>query len=62
MKRRVRWNTDSQNAVRIIQVGRVVKDLQNSALTILVFTSRLELQLDVVWLPRDQNVRPDFFN
>ena len=40
----------------------MVKYLQDIALTILVFTSRLELQLDIAWLPRHQNVRPDFFN
>ena len=40
----------------------MVKDFQDITLRILVFTSCLELQLDIVWLPPHQNVRPDFFS
>ena len=36
-KQRVRWHTDSQNAVRIIQVSSMVKELQDLALSVFPF-------------------------
>ena len=36
-KQRVRWHTNSQNAVRIIQVGSMVRELQDLALSVFLF-------------------------
>ena len=52
---RVRCNTDNQNVVRIIQFGSMVKELQDIALDIFLFTSRRQIQLAMNWIPRDQN-------
>ena len=59
---RVRCNTDNQNVVRIIQVGSMVKELQDIALNVFLFTSHRRIQLNVIWLPRDQNSQADFFS
>ena len=59
---RVRCNTDNQNVVRIIQFGSMVKELQNIALDIFLFTSRRQIQLAMNWIPRDQNSPADFFS
>ena len=65
-KQRVRWHTDSQNAVRIIQVGSMVKELQDLALSVFLFTAQRQIQrqiqLDlIIWLPRRQTAQADFF-
>ena len=61
-KQRVRWHTDSQNAVRIIQVGSMVRELQDLALSVFIFTAQRQIQLDLIWLPRRQNAQADFFS
>lgn len=60
-KQRVRWHTDSQSAVRIIQVGSMVRELQDLALSVFLFTAQHQIQLDLIWLPRRQNAQADFF-
>ena len=42
-KQRVRWHTDSQNAVRIIQVSSMVRELQDLALTVFLFTAQRQI-------------------
>ena len=61
-KQRVRWHTDSQKAVRIIQVGSMVRELQDLALSASLFTVQRQIQLDLIWLPRRQNAQADFFS
>ena len=46
---------------RIIQFGITVKELQDIALDIFLFTSRRQIQLAMNWIPRDQNFQADFF-
>ena len=58
----VACNTDNQNVVRIIQAGSMVKELQDIALSIFLFTSQRQIHLNVPWLPRDQNSQADFFS
>ena len=59
---RVRWNTDNQNVVRIVQVGSMVEDLQDLALNIFLFTSHHQIQLEASWVPRDKNSEADLFS
>ena len=47
---------------RIIQFGITVKELQDIALDIFLFTSRRQIQLAMNWIPRDQNFQADFFS
>lgn len=57
---RVRCFTDNQNVVRIVQVGSMVKELHDIALDVFLLTSQRNIQLDVNWLPREQNSQADF--
>ena len=57
---RVRCNTDNENVVRIIQFDSTVKELQDIALDIILFTSHTKIQLAMNWIPRDQNSQADF--
>ena len=40
----------------------MVKELQDIALDIFLSTSRSKIQLDMNWIPRDQNFQADFFS
>ena len=40
----------------------MVKELQDIALDIFLFTARSQIQLDMNWIPRDQNFQADFFS
>ena len=57
---RLRWYTDNQNVVRVIRVGSMIKELHELAVDIFFSLSKhREIQLDVDWIPRDQNVAAD---
>ena len=43
----VTCNTDNQNVVRIIQAGSMVKELQDIALSVFLFTSQSQIHLNV---------------
>ena len=58
----LRLFTDNQNVVRIIQVGSMIQDLQVIALNVFLFVSQRRIQLDVSWLPREQNSKAVFFS
>jgi len=58
----VRWNTDSQNVVRIVQIGSMIDELQELALDTFRFTFHLHIQLGAFWIPRDQNSKVDIFS
>ena len=48
---------DYQRSVKVIRVGSMIKELHQLVLDIFFFLSeRREIQLDVIWIPRDQNV------
>lgn len=59
MGRRVRCFTDTQVVVRIVLVGSIVKDLHDIALDVFLLTSQRNIQLDVNWIPREQNSQAD---
>lgn len=61
-EQRVLLNTDNQNVVRIIQVGGMVKELQDIALSTFLFVSQHRIRLNVIWLPRGQNHQADFIS
>ena len=47
--------------MRIIQVGSIVVELQDLALSVFLFTAHRQIQLNLIWLPRRQNAQADFF-
>lgn len=58
----VKVHTDNQNAVRIIEVGRIESDLHNVAFAIFKICMLSRISLEVCWIPRNENVIADFFS
>ena len=58
----VSCNTDNHNVVRIIQACSMVKELQDTALSIFLVTYQRRIRLNISWLPRDQNSQADFLS
>ena len=59
---RIRWFTDNQNVVRIIQVGSGKENLQAEALRIFELTVRYSIRLEPEWIPREQNQTADYIS
>ena len=51
----VKWRTDSQSAVRIVQHGSSKADLQALALNIFELTLKFAITLSIEWIPRSDN-------
>lgn len=58
----VKWLTDNQNVVRIVSRGSTKTVLQKIALDIFNICLRSNVNLDVVWIPRDDNERADYLS
>ena len=59
---RVRWFSDNQNVVRIIQVGSRKQNLQSIALEILKLAMKHNIKLEPEWVPREANVLADYLS
>ena len=51
--------SDNQNVLRIVQVGSMVKELQDIVLDIFLFSSHRQIQLNISWVPREHNSQAD---
>ena len=58
----VKWFTDSQNCMRILQSGSCKEELHDLAGKIYSFCASKGISLDVQWIPRSQNVQADFIS
>ena len=59
---RVRWFTDNQNVVRILQVGSRKPDLQGEALAIFSISLSQHIHLEPEWIPRKNNELADYLS
>ena len=59
---RVRWFTDNQNVVRILQVGSRKPDLQAVALKVFALVVRYQIRLEPEWVPRELNEKADYLS
>ena len=59
---RVRWFTDNQNVVRILQVGSRKPHLQVEALRVFRFCIKYNIRLEPEWVPREMNELADYFS
>jgi len=59
---RVRWFTDNQNVVRIVQHGSPKTTLQAEALEIFSVCVDNRIRLEPEWIPRDQNELADYYS
>ena len=59
---RIRWFTDNQNVVRIIQHGSGKPVLQVEALAIFSICASNRIHMEPEWVPREQNQLADYFS
>lgn len=59
---RVRWFTDNQNVVRIIQVGSRKQNLQLEAVRIFRLSIDFSIKLEPEWIPREHNEIADYLS
>ncbi|KAL5463210.1 hypothetical protein EMCRGX_G032089 [Ephydatia muelleri] len=59
---RVRWFSDNQNVVRIIQVGSRKAHLQEQAMRVFETCIAYQIRLEPEWLPREENELADFIS
>ena len=60
--KRVRWFTDNQNVVRIVQNGSPKGVLQAEALDIFSVCVTNKIRLEPEWIPREQNEQADYYS
>ena len=56
----LKWFSDSQTAVRIIQVGSMKKELHDLAIKIFQCCAENQISLDIQWIPRSDLERADY--
>ena len=59
---RVRWFTDNQNVVRVVQYGSKKPDLQTEALAIFSTCLQQHIRIEPEWIPRDQNEQANYIS
>ena len=59
---RVRWFSDNQNVVRILQVCSRRPQLQEVAIRIFSLTIQCQIRLEPEWVPREQNEQADYLS
>jgi len=58
--KRVKWHTDNQNCINIINKGSTTKHLQYLAYDIFLICSNVRITLNPIWIPRSENCKADF--
>ena len=59
--REVKWFTDNQSVVQIVNTGSMKIDLQEIALELFMLCSQENVILDICWIPRDRNQAAEAF-
>ena len=59
---RVRWFTDNQNVVNIVQYGSKKPSLQAEALGIFSICAQGNIRLEPEWIPREKNELADYYS
>ena len=59
---RVRWFTDNQNVVRILQVGSRKEHLHKVALDVFSLSMNNHIHLEPEWIPRELNEQADYLS
>ena len=58
----VRWFTDNQNVVRILQVGSRKPELHAIALKVLALAVQSQIRIEPEWVPRELNEQADYLS
>ena len=59
---RIRWFTDNQNVVKIVQYGSKNAALQSEALAIFSMCIDNHIHIEPEWIPREQNQLADYYS
>ena len=59
---RVRWFSDNQNVVRIVQYGSRIPELQSKALAIFSLSVKNLIKIEPEWIPREKNKLADYLS
>jgi len=62
MNERIRWFSDNQNVVRIVQYGSRQAALQSEALSIFTTCLRNNIRIEPEWIPRRENELADYYS
>lgn len=62
MHARVRWFSDNQNVVRILQVGSRKLNLQQEVVKVLNLSLQYQINLEPCWIPRESNQYADYLS
>ena len=59
---KVRWFTDNQNVVRILEVGSRKSNLQQEVVSVFNLAMQHQIHLEPSWIPREQNQYADYLS
>ncbi|XP_071126919.1 uncharacterized protein [Mytilus edulis] len=62
MGKSLKWFTDNQNCVRIVQAGSIKEDLQNLAYSIFCICKEHNILIELQWIPRTLNSKADYIS
>ena len=62
MGKSLKWFTDNQNCVRIVQAGSMKEDLQNLAYSIFCICKEHNIFIELQWIPRTLNSKADYIS
>lgn len=62
MNKDVKWFTDNQSCVKIVQSGSMKHHLQSLAYNIFKMCVEQKISIDIQWIPRLENEKADFLS
>ncbi|CAC5424022.1 unnamed protein product [Mytilus coruscus] len=58
----LKWLTDNQNCVRIVQAGSMKENLQDIAISIFSICLQKGISINIQWIPRGENSKADYIS
>ena len=58
----LKWHTDNQNCLRIVQASSMKEPLQNLAYSIFSICTKHSISIDIQWIPRKENTKVDYIS
>ncbi|CAC5371805.1 unnamed protein product [Mytilus coruscus] len=58
----LKWLTDNQNCVRIVQAGSMKEKLQDKAISIFYICLQKRISINIQWIPRGENLKADYIS
>ena len=59
---RIRWFSDNQNVVRIMEIGSKKPELQEEAFAIFSIAAQNLIRIKPQWIPRSENQQADYLS